>query len=146
MQSLDHFTVTQEPSGQGSLDRQSGQAPQGEDFFATQGYRELCVALLREAARDIARAHDGHNDEEFQATLSWLNGAKSPIPFRVCLEALGIDDYEDSIRRAILENPRQAQRGLSSFVETATWGQKSSVVAALADEAAVLASYRPAMR
>lgn len=139
MGTFDIFSETAETAKSSAIPADPPGLLPGEDFFATQGYRELCVALLKEAARDLA---EGPDQPDAQETTEWLNGADSPIPFAMCLAALGIDEWEDAVREAIISRPRDVTRSLTSFFQTSTWGQKISVAASLAEDAAVMASYR----
>lgn len=114
-----------------------------EDFFATQGSKDLCVALLRQAACDLSH---GLDTPEGRETVAWLNGADSPIPYETCLTVLGVEEWESAIRDKLLEAPRVAMHSLTSFLQTTVWVQKTSASSVLADEAQVIASYRSTSR
>jgi hypothetical protein len=167
MQSLEHFSNAEgyaaegyaaEDIGSAGLGREtrwSGAAgegaprdadagvDEGEDFFATQGCRDLCVALLTQAARDLAH---GRDDPEAQATLAWMHGAESPVSFEMCLAVLGLEDSEEAVRKAMLADPHALAKSLAGVLQSGTWGQKSSVASVLEEEAQVISSYRTTMR
>lgn len=116
---------------------------QPDHFIEGGGYKQLCVAMMKEAAQSIAR---NRQSEEAQESIEWLNGHESAVPFNLCLAVLGLEGQESRMRAFILDNPRQAAVILASAQEQPNSAGPRHPLADVEAEAEVMTSYRRAAR
>lgn len=112
-------------------------------FIDGGGYKQLCMAMLKEAAQSLSSEKGG---AARQANLDWLNGADAVVPFSLCMAAMGLDEHADRIRELIVNDPAAAMKHIVSAQMMDGYASRLNVLATLEDDAAVMNSYRRAAR
>lgn len=112
-------------------------------FIDGGGYKQLCMAMLREAAQSMGSRSDAGAK---QSNLDWLNGADAVIPYSLCMAAMGLDEHAEVIRELIINSPEKAFKYIVSAQSMVGFDSRLNVLATLDEDSEGSSSYRRGAR